>query len=179
MRAESGNDFRIWTVAFAAGATAVKQNSWCCRSKFCGAAWPWERPLEFCFSPPLATAGVDYRPTWAAERRHRFGAGTETCRTIEQSAVTRDPGVEGVDEGIPMTISKNGIGSLTPFFGFPISVLCAPWAGSWNCRTPFQWARSYMDGCLAELLKNVETASGCSKRRDNRCVGSIPQDTQS
>ncbi len=103
-------------VAFAAGATAVKQNSWCCRSEFCGAAWPWKRPLEFCFSPPLATAGVDYRPAWATERRHRFGAGTETCRTIEQSAVTRDPGVEGVDEGIPMTISKIGIGSLTPFF---------------------------------------------------------------
>ncbi len=155
----------------------VKQNSWCCRSEFCGAAWPWERPLEFCFSPLLATAGVDYRPAWAAERRHRFGAGTETCRTIEQSAVTRDPGVEDVDEGLPMTIFQNRY--WFPFFGFPISVLCAPWAGSWNCRTPFQWARSHMEGCLAELLKNVETASGSSKRRDNRCVGSILQDTQS
>lgn len=157
----------------------VKQNSWCCRSEFCGAAWPWERPLEFCFSPLLATAGVDYRPAWAAERRHRFGVATETCRTIEQSAVTRDPGVEGVDEGIPMTISKIGIGSLTPFFRFPDLGALRSMGRQLELQDTIPMGPLPHGGLPCGIIENVESVLVSSKRRDNRCVGSILQDTQS
>jgi hypothetical protein len=87
--------------------------------------------------------------------------------------------VEGVDEGIPMTISKIGIGSLTPFFRFPDLGALRSMGRQLELQDTIPMGPLPHGGLPCGIIENVESVLVSSKRRDNRCVGSILQDTQS